>query len=107
MPAELGWGCGDDCSVRAFATRCQVELDRLDIFVNNAGVNNFQHWNLTPDGHEELLQVMVLSTGLLSVLLLPLLAKSATTYPAEGSKDLSPHITIVTSSCEPPAWAFF
>lgn len=84
-------------SVKAFATRCEAELDRLDVLVNNAGMGALK-FDKTADGYEEMLQVNVLSTGLLSVLLLPLLAKSATVNAGAGSKEFSPHLPIVGSS---------
>lgn len=41
----------DFSSVNAFATRMEKELDRLDIFVENAGIMS-QTWKVTKDGHE-------------------------------------------------------
>lgn len=41
----------DFSSVNTFAKRMEKELDRLDIFVENAGVNTGT-WTMTKDGHE-------------------------------------------------------
>ncbi len=92
---------GGAVSVKAFATRCEAELDRLDILVNNAGMGSIK-FNKTMDGHEEMMQVNVLSTGLLTVLLLPLIANSAATPVGEGSHDVSPHITLISSASKHP-----
>lgn len=83
-------------SVRAFAARCNAELARLDVVCLNAGITGF-NWRTTADGWEETLQVNNLSTGLLGVLLLPLLAKTATLDVGEGSKPLRPHLSVVSS----------
>lgn len=55
-------------------------------------------WKLTKDGHEESFQVNVLSVGLLSLLLLPLINKAASSGPADDAADYAPHITIVSSN---------
>lgn len=83
-----------------FATRCFNELDRLDIAVLNAGVGNLK-WNTTADGYETMLQVNALSTGLLGVSLLPLLAKTAIRSLEPGMKEFKPHLTIVSSGRKP------
>lgn len=83
-------------SVRAFAARCNAELERLDVACLNAGITGF-NWRTTADGWEETLQVNNLSTGLLGVLLVPVLAKSATLPAAEGSKPLKPHLSVMSS----------
>lgn len=82
-------------SVRAFAKRCDTELERLDIVVENAGVAT-ERFEKTDDGWEKTIQVNDLSTGLLAVLLLPLLAKTALLPAIEGST-LKPHLCIVGS----------
>lgn len=83
-------------SVNGFAQRCERELSRLDVLVQNAGMNTF-NWVTTEDGFESTFQVNVLATGLLGVLLLPLLAKTATLPIEDGMKPFKPHITILAS----------
>lgn len=62
-------------SVVAFGKRAD-ELPRLDVAMLNAGVFKFA-WETTSDGIESSLQVNHLSTALLSLLLLPVLRKTA------------------------------
>ncbi|KAJ7698929.1 hypothetical protein B0H17DRAFT_1006365 [Mycena rosella] len=85
-------------SVKGFADRANSTLKRLDGAVLNAGINNWK-WETTGDGWEKLLQVNVLSTGLLGVLLLPLLestAKLPSLHP--NAAQLAPHLTITGSN---------
>lgn len=63
-------------SVKAFAEAVGKET-RLDIAVLNAGLMATSY-RVSPEGYEMCLQVMVLSTALLGILLLPQLQKSAT-----------------------------
>jgi NAD(P)-dependent dehydrogenase (short-subunit alcohol dehydrogenase family) len=58
-------------SITAFVERTKT-LKRLDIVLLNAGIMKQTH-ALAPTGHEETVQVNVLSTGLLNILLLPVL----------------------------------
>jgi retinol dehydrogenase 12 len=41
----------DFASVKAFATKCEAELDRLDVFLSNAGLMSGP-WQTTKDGWE-------------------------------------------------------
>ncbi|KAJ7625584.1 hypothetical protein FB45DRAFT_1029938 [Roridomyces roridus] len=88
----------DFASVKKFATRANAELERLDGAALNAGVNTSQ-WTLTTDGWERTLQVNALATGLLAILLLPLLQKTAG-LPALSGFAMVPHLTITGSSCK-------
>ncbi|KAJ7470258.1 hypothetical protein FB451DRAFT_1339818 [Mycena latifolia] len=95
----------DFASVRAFAARAKKELGRLDGAVLNAGVRAGR-WEVTKDGWEKTLQVNVLSTGLLGVLLLPLLQSTARLAPPHpGALQTPPHLTITGSAAM--ALAFF
>ncbi|KAI1465638.1 retinol dehydrogenase 12 [Daldinia caldariorum] len=59
-------------SITAFVERTK-DLERLDIVILNAGISK-QFFDLTPStGHEETIQVNVISTALLAINLLPLL----------------------------------
>ncbi|KAH7093435.1 putative short-chain dehydrogenase/reductase family protein [Paraphoma chrysanthemicola] len=61
-------------SITSFASRCYT-LPRLDIAILNAGVGgSFSSRTCEATGHEETIQVNYLSTALLSILLLPVLA---------------------------------
>lgn len=88
-------------SVQAFAKRCDKELPRrVDMAILNAGVAHTKFSTVPSTGHEPTVQVNHISTSLLAILLLPLLA-------AGGKDDLRPaRLTIVTSltahSCEFP-----
>ncbi|KAJ3041547.1 hypothetical protein HDV00_009022 [Rhizophlyctis rosea] len=62
-------------SVKAFATKYIQSGDKLDVLVNNAGVN-MSDWVTTKDGWETTLEVNHLSTMLLTLLLLPILSRS-------------------------------
>ncbi|VUC36369.1 unnamed protein product [Clonostachys rosea] len=59
-------------SIQSFVKQCET-LDRLDIFVHNAGVSKGK-FELNPTtGHEELVQINHLSSALLSILMLPII----------------------------------
>jgi len=68
-------------SITALVERTKT-LDRLDIFVHNAGIQKMtMDINLTT-GHEEVVQVNYLATVLLTILLLPVLkSKNSPTQP--------------------------
>lgn len=108
-------------SVKAFGERLNT-LDRLDIFIANAGVSEILHHRLlfvfvdnvhaisqvgatsfktTPAGWEEGLHVNVLSTGLLALKAMPKLTATAD-LPNNSFK---PHLVIVAS--EVHEWAKF
>ncbi|KIM23308.1 hypothetical protein M408DRAFT_332407 [Serendipita vermifera MAFF 305830] len=83
-------------SVRAFAAKCEKELSRIDILLENAAIMN-SGWTVTRNGWESDLQTNVLSTFLLASLLAPIVAKtSKLPVPVPGST-LKPHIVIVAS----------
>lgn len=64
-------------SIRAFVSRADKELTRLDIAILNAGIG-FGGFKIVPStGHEETIQVNYLSTMLLAVLLLPILKQKS------------------------------
>lgn len=73
-------------SIQAFAERCK-SLPNLDIAILNAGLGsgNVSRLNAST-GHEETIQVNYLSTTLLSVLLLPLLAAPSPTRPSQPGR---------------------
>ncbi|EAU81690.1 short-chain dehydrogenase [Coprinopsis cinerea okayama7 len=77
-------------SVLEFADKFQAEEERLDILVANAAIAT-DHYKTTEDGWEETLQVNALSTLLSSVLLVPVMLKTAEKYGTQ------PRITIVSS----------
>ncbi|KAJ7735654.1 hypothetical protein DFH07DRAFT_1065014 [Mycena maculata] len=84
-------------SVKKFGERVNSTLKRLDGAVLNAGINSWK-WEVTPDGWERILQINVLSTGLLAVLLLPLLqATSRLPAPHPNAAQTPPHLTITGS----------
>lgn len=77
-------------STLAFADRVRKELPRVDIVVENAGINN-RTW-ATSEGFEQTIQVNVINTFLLAISLLPKLSETK-----EKFKDSSPHLVIVSS----------
>ncbi|KAI1477296.1 putative short-chain dehydrogenase/reductase family protein [Daldinia eschscholtzii] len=76
-------------SVKAFAERATRELERVDVLLENAGVNRF-YWDWAED-NEMNLTVNVVSTFLLAFLMLPKLKETATRFNTQ------PRLTIVTS----------
>ncbi|KAJ7181010.1 hypothetical protein C8R46DRAFT_596720 [Mycena filopes] len=88
----------DFASVKLFAERANATLKRLDGLNLNAGLNLWK-WTMTAEGWEQMLQVNGLSTGLLAVLLLPLLQATAKLPPPHpGAPQTPPHLTITGSS---------
>ncbi|RYP68437.1 hypothetical protein DL771_006701 [Monosporascus sp. 5C6A] len=84
-------------SIAAFVERTK-SLERLDIVVLNAGIMK-QSFDLNPStGHEETIQVNVLSTALLNILLLPVLK-------AKNSPDQPGRVAMVSS--DGASWAKF
>jgi len=63
----------DPRSVVSFAAQARAELPSLDILILNAGLGYDPKFELSPAGHERLLQVNVLSNAILLFELLPLL----------------------------------
>ncbi len=85
-------------SVKRFAARAN-RLDRLDILCQNAGIATSK-FSKTKDGFETTVQVNGLSTGLLALLTLQSVAKTATLPLEAGQKPFKPHSTIVGSEGE-------
>ncbi|KAF2658945.1 NAD(P)-binding protein [Lophiostoma macrostomum CBS 122681] len=79
-------------SVKLFVSSLEIDNSRLDVVLLNAG-GVWPKYVKSSEGYETSLQVMVLSTTLLAILLLPLLRKSATV----SNRDELPHITFVSS----------
>lgn len=71
----------DLTSVRSAADTFLSRSDRLDVLVNNAGVMVPPLGSKTPSGHEYQVGVNVLGPFLFTVLLMPLLQKTAATAP--------------------------
>ncbi|RMZ70658.1 short-chain dehydrogenase reductase family [Pyrenophora seminiperda CCB06] len=81
-------------SVTAFATKCQTSLDKIDIVLLNAGVQNRDYVVSVQTGKEQTYQVNFLSTILLAVLILPILVSKGSSAVAGRP----PRLTIVTST---------
>jgi NAD(P)-dependent dehydrogenase (short-subunit alcohol dehydrogenase family) len=78
-------------SIGAFVNKCKA-LDRIDIVLLNAGIQN-STFKLTPSTrHEQSFQVNYISTALLSILLLPVLKAKKQAPPAKP-----PMLCLVTS----------
>ncbi|KAJ7714753.1 hypothetical protein B0H16DRAFT_1617929 [Mycena metata] len=82
-------------SVKRFVDQANTTLERLDSVILNAGIN-VPSWDITVDGWEKTFQVNMLATGLLGILLLPLLKKTAKT-PLPDAPPMAPHLTITGS----------
>lgn len=74
----------------AFAELAKAELPRIDVFVENAGING-RSWAVS-EGFEQSIQVNVVNTFLLALSLLPRLTETKDKFP--GS---SPHLVVVSS----------
>ncbi|USP75396.1 retinol dehydrogenase 12 [Curvularia clavata] len=68
----------DYSSIAAFAKRAETELDRIDIFIANAGVVRAEYHQV--NGHEESIAINVVSTTLLMANMLPKMCETATRY---------------------------
>lgn len=77
-------------STLTFAARVKKELPRVDVLLENAGVNHVT-WSLA-EGFEQTIQVNVLNTFLLALSLLPKLVETKSKFP-----DSLPHLVIVSS----------
>lgn len=77
-------------STLAFAARARAELPRLDVLVENAGINQ-KSWG-TAEGVESTIQVNVLNTFLLALDLLPKLDQTKVDFP-----EASPRLVVVSS----------
>ncbi|WPH03633.1 short chain dehydrogenase [Acrodontium crateriforme] len=84
-------------SVKQFAARCKKELDRIDIFIANAGIAT-DKFKLAED-NESTITVNVVSTMLLALLVLPQLKATAKKF------NTKPTLTITSS--EVHAWTKF
>ncbi|KAJ3130113.1 hypothetical protein HK098_006172 [Nowakowskiella sp. JEL0407] len=76
-------------SVKRFAQRVNSELDRVDVFIANAGVYRLTY--SVAEDNESTITVNVVSTFLLSFLVLPKLHETANIY------DIRPILTIISS----------
>jgi NAD(P)-dependent dehydrogenase (short-subunit alcohol dehydrogenase family) len=77
-------------STLAFTERVKIELPRVDVLVENAGINS-KIWTQS-EGFEQAVQVNVLNTFLLALSLLPKLNETKTNFP-----DSQPHLVIISS----------
>ena len=77
-------------SVRAFANRASNELERVDVLVENAGIDA-KTFTLSEDGWESILQTNVISTCLLAMLMLPKMRETGQNFKT------TPHLVFVTS----------
>jgi len=65
-------------SVQSFASRAEAELDRVDIFIANAGVVRAQYHQV--NGHEEGIAVNAISTTLLMANMMPKMRETAARF---------------------------
>ncbi|KAF7356338.1 hypothetical protein MVEN_00966100 [Mycena venus] len=87
-------------SVKRFVGLANAKLERLDGAILNAGIN-VPSWDVTVDGWEKTFQVNMLATGLLGVLLLPLLKRTASLPPPHPyAPKILPHLTITGSGAQ-------
>lgn len=85
-------------TIPAFVARLEHEVDRLDIAILNAGSTKTKYTQ-TSNGFEETIQVNALATGLLAVLVLSLLDKTASMPQPAGAvpAQLKPQLELVAS----------
>lgn len=79
-------------STLAFADRVKADLPRLDVLIDNAGINS-PEWKLH-EGFEQAVQINVLNTFLLATSLLPKLEATSATLEENESP---PHLVVVSS----------
>ena len=79
----------DLSSVRAFAKTVATKYPRVDLLVNNGGLNAFGPRRATKDGFEEVFGVNYLGHFLLTQLLLPSLRASAVRHNEQGLAGVS------------------
>ncbi|OLN96435.1 Retinol dehydrogenase 11 [Colletotrichum chlorophyti] len=84
-------------SVQSFASRVSTELDRVDVFIANAGIVQPKYEKMEED--EATITVNVVSTFLLALLVLPKMKETAAKY------NTRPTLTITSS--EVHAWTKF
>ena len=77
-------------STLAFVEHVKTQLPRVDVVVENAGINN-KTWVLC-QGYEQVVQVNVLNTFLLALSILPKMTETKSIFA-----DSSPHLVIVSS----------
>ena len=77
-------------STKDFAERASSELDRVDVLLENAGIDPSGQWHFA-EGHEQSLTVNVLNTLLLGLLLLPKLRETSQKFNTKA------RLSIVTS----------
>lgn len=77
-------------SIKAFAARAEKELDRLDVFIANAGIQ-VSKFSLV-NGFENTISINVISTFLLALLVLPKMKQTAAAHPMS-----TPHLVILAS----------
>ncbi|KAI2482379.1 Short-chain dehydrogenase [Pyrenophora tritici-repentis] len=68
----------DYTSIQSFVKRAEDELDRVDVFIANAGVVRSQYHEV--NGHEEAIAVNVIATTLLMVNMIPKMRDTATRF---------------------------
>jgi len=76
-------------SVQAFAERCERELERIDIVIENAGIATYQYVKM--EDNESTITVNVISTFLLANMLIPKLKETAQKF------SVRPTLTIISS----------
>ena len=77
-------------SIQAFVRKCDAELPRIDYTILNAGIGPVAFSTTRSTGHETAIQVNYISTGLLTILLLPILK-------AKSTRDNPARLTVVNS----------
>ena len=80
----------DHSSIEAFAKRAEAELDRIDIFIANAGVARAEYHQV--NGFEEQIAVNVIATTLLMANMMPKMRETASRF------DTRPTFTITGSA---------
>jgi NAD(P)-dependent dehydrogenase (short-subunit alcohol dehydrogenase family) len=85
-------------SVRAFAVRCERELDRLHVAVLNAALGKLR-FERVEEGcrRETTLQINYLATALLAILLLPKMKASASSSSSSSSSSEPGRLSIISS----------
>lgn len=89
-------------SIRAFADRCEKDLERIDCVILNAGVDmaKYERAGIEDGGYEMTIMVNVIGTFVLAILMVEVLRRKMGNTSENGGQTNPPRITIVGSAVQ-------